>query len=248
MLISAAAPAGAARILSRFPLGAAVNAAVVVVGGLLGLLLGKVLRDQVRDAVVTANGLATLAIGTSMALKTQNAVIMVMAIVAGAITGELLALDDRITALGELVRKRLHRTSGTWTEGLVTATLIYCVGPMTVIGSIQEGMNGNASLIYTKSILDFFMSISLAASLGSGVVFSAIPLFLLQGLLTVFGGALGALLQTYLLNELTAAGGLMVMAIGINLLGLRRIRTANLLPGLVYAVLLAFLFHRFGLI
>ncbi|MCX6063170.1 MAG: DUF554 domain-containing protein [Caldiserica bacterium] len=247
---SVAGPSGAAaRFVLRFPLSATVNAVAVVVGSVLGMMAGKFLKEDTRDAIFIANGLATASIGAGMALKTGNAVIMVMAIVSGVVTGELLRLDDRINAAAERFQTRLHVASGSrWAEGLVTASLIYCIGPMTIIGSIQEGMTGNGTLIYTKSILDLVISISLAAALGSGVAFSAIAVFVVQGSLTLLGSALGFLMQPYILNELTATGGLMVIAISINLLGLKKIKLANLLPGLVFAILYALLFHALKLV
>ncbi|MDO9100592.1 MAG: DUF554 domain-containing protein [Caldisericota bacterium] len=239
----AAAPAGAAAgFVLRFPMSACVNAVAVVVGSILGLAIGKFLKEETRTAIFIANGLATFSIGVGMALKTGNAVIMVMAIVSGVLVGELLRLDDRLNAAAERLQQRLHVSSGSrWAEGLVTATLIYCIGPMTIIGSIQEGMTGNGTLIYTKSILDLVISISLAAALGSGVAFSAIPVLVIQGSLTLLGSALGFLMEPYILNELTATGGLMVVAIGINLLGIKKIKLANFLPGLVFAVLYSLL-------
>ncbi|MFA4932526.1 MAG: DUF554 domain-containing protein [Caldisericia bacterium] len=245
-----AAPAGAATgFMLRFPLSATVNAVAVVVGSMLGMFAGRLLKEDTRNAIFIANGLVTLSIGTGMALKTGNAVIMVMAIVSGVLVGELLRLEDRLNAAAERFQKRLHVASGSrWAEGLVTASLIYCIGPMTIIGSIQEGMTGNGTLIYTKSILDLVISISLAAALGSGVAFSAIPVFVIQGSLTLLGSALGFLMQPYILNELTATGGLMVIAIAINLLGLKKIKLANLLPGLIFAILYALLFHALKLI
>jgi uncharacterized membrane protein YqgA involved in biofilm formation len=245
-----AAPSGAAaHFVLRFPLGATVNAVAIVVGSVIGMLAGKFLKEDTRNAIFIANGLAVASIGMGMALKTGNAVIMVMALVSGVIVGELLRLDDRLNEAADRLQKRLHVASGSqWAEGLVTATLIYCIGPMTIIGSIQEGMTGNGSLIYTKSILDLVISISLAAALGSGVAFSAIPVLIIQGSLTLLGSALGFLMQPYILNELTATGGLMVIAIGINLLGLKKIKLANFLPGLVFAVLYALLFHALKLV
>ncbi len=250
VLTSAAAPAGAAASsILRFPLGATVNAIAVLIGSITGMVAGKFLKEDTRTAIFIANGLAVLSIGTGMSLKTGNAVIMVMAIVSGVIVGELLRLEDRLNAMAERFQTRLHIASGSrWAEGLVTATLIYCIGPMTVIGSIQEGMTGSATLIYTKSILDLVISISLAAALGSGVAFSAVPVLVIQGALTLLGSALGFLMQPYILNELTATGGLMVVAIGINLLGLKKIKLANFLPGLVFAVLYALLFHALKLV
>jgi len=245
-----AAPSGAAAgFVLRFPLSATVNAVAVVIGSMLGMLVGKFLNEDTRTAIFIANGLAVASIGTGMALKTGNAVIMVMAIVSGVVVGELLRLEDRLNSAAERFQKQLHVASGSrWAEGLVTAFLIYCVGPLTIIGSIQEGMTGNGALIYTKSILDLVVSISLAAAFGSGVAFSAIPLFIVQCTLTLLGSAAGFLMQPYILNELTAAGGLMVIAIGINLLGLKKIKLANFLPGLIFAVLYALLFHALKLV
>jgi uncharacterized membrane protein YqgA involved in biofilm formation len=250
VLASAAIPSGAAAsFVLRFPLGATVNAVAVLIGSIIGMVAGKFLGEDTRTAIFIANGLATLSIGLGMALKTGNAVIMVIAIVSGVIVGELLRLEDRLNAAAERFQTRLHVASGSrWAEGLVTATLIYCIGPMTIIGSIQEGMTGNATLIYTKSILDLVISISLAAALGSGVAFSAVAVLVIQGALTLLGSTLGFLMQPYILNELTATGGLMVIAISINLLGLKKIKLANFLPGLVFAVLYALLFHALKLV
>jgi uncharacterized membrane protein YqgA involved in biofilm formation len=250
VLASAAAPSGAAAsFVLRFPLGATVNAVLVLIGSIIGMVAGKLLKEDTRTAIFIANGLATLSIGLGMALKTGNAVIMVMAIVSGVIVGELLRLEDRLNAAAERFQKQLHiASSSRWAEGLVTATLIYCIGPITIIGSIQEGMTGNATLIYTKSILDLVVSISLAAALGSGVAFSAVLVLVIQSALTLLGSALGFLMQPYILNELTATGGLMVIAISINLLGLKKIKLANFLPGLVFAVLYALLFHALKLV
>ncbi len=247
---AAATSVGAAtHVVLRYPLSATVNAIAVVIGSLLGMGVGRFLKEDTRNAIFIANGLATFAIGLGMSLKTGNAVIMVMAIVSGVIVGDLLKLDDWINAAAQRFQTRLHVASGSrWAEGLVTAALIYCIGPMTIIGSIQEGMTGNGTLIYTKSILDLVISISLAAALGSGVAFSAIPLFIIQGSLTLLGSVLGFLMEPYILNELTATGGLMVIAIGINLLGIKKIKLANLLPGLVFAVLYAMLFHALKLV
>ncbi len=248
--LAVAVPAGTATAFTlRFPLGAVVNAIAVLVGSAIGMLAGRFLTDNVREAIFTANGLAVAAIGVGMAIKTGNAVIMVMAVVSGVIVGELLRIDDRMNAAAERFQQRMHIASGSrWAEGLVTATLIYCVGPMTIIGSIQEGMSGSATLIYTKSILDLVISISLAAALGSGVAFSAVPVFILQGILTVLGSMLGFLMESYVLNEITATGGLMVIAIGFNLLGFRKIKLANFLPGLIFAVLYALLFRAFNMV
>jgi uncharacterized membrane protein YqgA involved in biofilm formation len=244
-----ASTTAAAHFVLRYPLSATVNAIAVVIGSLLGMGVGRFLKEDTRNAIFIANGLATFSIGLGMSLKTGNAVIMVMSIVSGVIVGELLKIDDWVNNAAQRFQTRLHVASGSrWAEGLVTAALIYCIGPMTIIGSIQEGLTGNGTLIYTKSILDLVISISLAAALGSGVAFSAIPVFIIQGSLTLLGSVLGFLMQPYILNELTATGGLMVVAIGINLLGIKKIKLANLLPGLVFAVLYALLFHALKLV
>jgi uncharacterized membrane protein YqgA involved in biofilm formation len=236
------------------PLGALVNAAAVLAGGAIGLLLHRALPDGLRRAAFTATGLCTLLIGMQMALKTSNLLAVIFAMILGSVIGEALDLQGRLEQLSETLKARLGRERGAsdgadpgasarskssrFTDGLITAFLIYCVGSMTIVGSLQEGMTGDASLIYAKSLLDGFTSIALASTYGVGVLFSALPLLLIQSLLTWLGAGAGSAVGPGMVAQLTAVGGLLVLALGINILELAKLKVANLLPALLMVVLI----------
>lgn len=225
-------------------LGTLVNVAAVVAGSLLGLILHARLPKPLTEIAFQAIGLFTLFFGFSMALKTQHVLILVFAIVGGSIIGELLGIDAGLNRLGEWLKARLRLGSPRFSEGLVAAFLLFCMGSMTVLGAIEAGTGRSPTLYYVKSLLDGFAAIALASALGIGVFFSAIPLFLYQGGLTLLAQVLGTVLSDAIVAETTAAGGLILVGLGINILEIRRLRVANMLPALGVAALLAWLFVR----
>jgi uncharacterized protein len=229
------------------PKGALVNAATVLVGSTLGLLLHRGLPEPLKRASLLATGLVTLLIGMQMALKVEELVSVVLCMLAGAILGELWQLEQRLERFGEALRARFAKAGGheRFSEGLLTALLIFCVGSMTIVGSLQEGMTGDASVIYAKSVLDGFTSVALASTYGIGVLVSAGPLLLLQGLLTWLGAALGQAVSAFVVAQLSAVGGVILLGLGIRVLELRRIAVANLLPALVLIVPAALLIEHF---
>ena len=224
------------------PIGSLVNAAAIIAGALLGCWLQARFSERIRTVVFQGLGLCTLLIGIQMALKVENILILIFAVLLGEITGELLRLDSLLERLGNRLKKLVGSGNAKFTEGLVTATLIYCIGAMAIVGSLEEGISGDATVLYTKSILDGFASIALAATYGSGVLFSFIPVFLYQGAITIGAGYLQHYFSDVMIAQLTATGGLLILGIGINLLELAEIRLANLLPALLYAVALTALF------
>ena len=226
----------------NLPVGSFINMAAVIGGGALGMLLGARLPDRVRAIVFQGLGLCTLVIGMQMAFKTANPLIMIFSILSGAIIGELLRLEDAFARAGEALKAKLRSGNPRFTDGFVTATLLFCIGSMAILGPFDEGLRGDRTIVLTKSILDCFAAIALASAYGVGVLFSALPLFAYQGGLTMFAGVLQPLLGPAVMNELTATGGLMVIGIGINLLEIKRIPLANMLPALLTAVLLASFF------
>jgi uncharacterized membrane protein YqgA involved in biofilm formation len=231
----------------HLPIGTLVNVAAVLLGGSIGLLLRRGLPDKLKQAVFQGIGLCTLVIGMQMALQTKNLLILVFSILLGGLLGFAVELQGKLEALCDVLKVRIPGSGERFTEGLVSAFLIFCVGAMTIIGCMQEGATGNASLLYTKSTLDCFMGAALASTYGSGVLFSVIPLFILQTSLTLLGGWLGVSVGTDVLANLTATGGTLIIGIGLNLLELTRLRLVNLLPALVIAILLTLLFARFPL-
>ncbi|MDR0881490.1 MAG: DUF554 domain-containing protein [Candidatus Adiutrix sp.] len=220
------------------PVGALVNAGAVVVGGGLGLAAGRIIGQDLRDSVFQVLGLCTVLIGLKMAWVAPEVMVVIISCVLGALTGQALGLAGRLARAGDAVKKMCRSGNEKFTDGLVTTSLIICVGAMGLVGSLEEGLGGSPSILYAKSILDFFAVAMLASVYGSGAVFSAGPLLIYQGGLTLAAGLLQPYLTKNIENSLVATGGLLVMAIGCNLLGLKRITVENLLPALVYAVVI----------
>jgi len=223
--------------------GTLVNVAAVLAGSCVGLTVGARLPDRTKTIITAALGLTTLLIGMRMALKSENVLIVIASMVAGGIVGELLDLEGKLDAFGEYLKAKAGSTQAGFVPGFLTASLVYCVGPMTVVGSIQEGISGNADVIYAKALLDGAASVAFASSLGLGVAFAALTVLIVQGTLTLLGSQLTFLLDARVLNELIGTGGVMILGIGLLLLDVRRLRVANFLPALVFAVLLALFFR-----
>lgn len=224
-----------------FPLGTVVNVAAIIAGGMVGLLMGARMPERVRSIVFTGLSLCVLVIGMQMALGTKNPLIMVFSVVLGCITGELLRLEDGLAKLGDWLKAKFSSNDARFTEGFVTASVIFCIGSMAILGSFDEGLRGDHTILFTKAILDGFASIAFAAALGLGVVFSAIPVFIYQGSLTELATVLQPWLTDAMMAELTATGGVLIIGIAINIMELRRIPLTNFLPALVYAPLLVLL-------
>ena len=224
--------------------GTLINAAAVITAGVLGTLLGDRLPERVRQTVMAGIGLTTLLIGAQMALKTGHLLIVLGSIVVGAVVGELLNIDLGLERLGRFLESRLGRLklpgfgeSGAFTRGFVTASLVFCVGPMAIVGSIQDGLTGDYQTLAVKSMLDGFAALAFSSSLGLGVPFSALSVLLYQGALSLGAGSLKSLLTDPMINEMTATGGILILGIGLQLLEIRRIRVANILPAVALAPL-----------
>ncbi|MFQ5914980.1 MAG: DUF554 domain-containing protein [Nitrospinota bacterium] len=222
--------------------GTLVNAAAVLVGSGLGLALGSRLPERMREVVLQGLGLASLAIGFHLTLKTDRLVVVIGSLLLGGLCGEALQIERALERGGAWVRDRVGSRSKTFVHGFITASLVYCVGAMTVVGALEEGISGDPSILYAKSALDGFASIAFAASLGVGVAFAAGTVLVVQGALTLLGTQLKFLLEPPVLNVLSATGGLLIVGIGFYLLGIKRLRVANLLPALIFAPALATFF------
>ena len=225
-------------------LGTLINTGTVLVGGVVGLVFGDRIPDRIRTIVVQVIGLVTLGIGLGDVLKTHNIVFPLVGMVIGGVIGELLAIEQRLEKFAELIRRRFARNQepGKFINGFVTATLLFCVGPLTILGAMQDATGETPQLFIIKGTLDGFMNVIFGAIYGVGAIFSALSIFVVQGSLTIGGTALDSLLNDRMRTELFAAGGLAVMAISLNLLEIKKIRLASLLPGLVVTPLLVWLF------
>lgn len=226
-------------------IGTLVNVAAIVAGGSIGIVFKKQLPQKAIEVVFQGIGLVTFGIGISMFLKSEWLIVVVMAILAGAITGGVLQLDERMERLSARLKNRFKNTGEHFSEGLITAFLLYCMGAMTILGAIDEGLGNGSELLFTKSILDGFASIALASALGVGVIFSVVPLFIYQGGITLLALYLGSFFDMAIINELSATGGILLCGLGLNILKLRKIKVMDMLPALLYALIFAYIYSHF---
>ncbi len=235
--------------------GTILNAFTVLAGSSAGLLIGNRLPERIRESVITGLGLVTMYVGISNAGETENVIVPLLSLVLGVIAGELLRLDVRLERFAGWLQSRMGRRTGPepapeeagpdsrqrFIEGFVTASLVFCVGPLAFVGSIQDGM-GLASgfdQLAIKSTLDFFSSMAFAASLGIGVLFSVFTVLGVQGGLAILGALAGEFMTDPMINEMTAVGGLILIGLSLVLLDVKKPRMANFLPGLLFAPILA---------
>jgi uncharacterized membrane protein YqgA involved in biofilm formation len=225
-------------------LGTLINTATVLVGGSVGIAMGNKIPERVRIIVVQVIGMLTIGLGLSDLLKTHNMVFPLLGMVFGAVIGEVMRIEDRLEGFGEVIRRRFaqRQDPGPFISGFVTASLLFCIGPLTILGAIQDASGATPQLYIIKGTLDGFMSVIFGAIHGVGVLFSAVSVFIVQGTLTLFGTNLDSLLNDRMRIELFATGGLAVMAIGLNLLEIKKIRLGSLLPGLIITPILVKLF------
>lgn len=226
--------------------GTIINVLAVVVGSLLGLLFHARLPQRFVGIIFQGIGLFTLALGMKMALGANSWLIVVLSLIAGGLTGELLRLEARFDGLATRLGAKLKIGNARFNEGLLTAFLLYCMGSMTVLGAIEEGMGGQPELYYLKSVMDGISSIALASGMGIGVLFSAVPLFIYQGGLTLFAFWFGSFFPEQLITEISAVGGVLLLGLGLNILKVASIKMLNLLPALVFVALFAWVSWFFG--
>jgi hypothetical protein len=226
--------------------GTLINGAAVVLGGLVGLALGGRLPGTLVESIMHGVSLSVLLVGLEMGLRTKNAVIVLLSVVVGGIIGEWARIEERFNRLSRRVEERYTRSGdGKFARGFVTASLLYCVGPMAITGAFQNGLLGESSILVTKSFLDGISAVALAAGLGYGVIFSAIPVLLYQGALSFGAIWLKPLLSTAVVTEMTATGGVLIVAISLSMLEIKKLRVANFLPALAVVIPLVYLWQRF---
>jgi len=220
--------------------GTLLNAATVLVGGLLGTLLGDRLPERIRERVVFGVGLFILAMGMKFAIDSSNLLYLLGSILLGGIIGAAAGIDRRLTAFGDALQRRFAREgrASTVSEAFVTASIVFCVGPLTFLGAIQNGLSGDASLLVIKSVLDGFTAIALAATLGWGVLLTIAVILVYQGGLALGASALASALSELQLREMNAVGGLLILGVGLKLLAIRDVKVADFLPAILVAPLL----------
>lgn len=221
-----------------------INSIAIIVGTLIGLLLRRGIKEKYQTAVFSASGITSLVIGIQMALKTSHLLAFAFALILGGLAGTWMDIDGHVLAFGERLKNRFAKNSegGSFAQGFLTASVLYCSGALAIIGSFKAGTEGDYSLILTKSVLDGFMSIIFAGAMGPGVGFSALSILVYQGGLTLASSWIKPFVTDTMLTELTGIGGALVIMIALGLLDLRKIKTANFLPALVAIVLLVLVF------
>ena len=229
--------------------GVFVNVATVLLGSFIGLVFKKGISKKYTDAVMTGIGLCTILIGVQGMLKGENVLVSIVSMVLGAIFGTAVDIDKRLNSAGDFLSAKLKKGESdkvSLAEGFVTASLLFCVGAMTIVGSLNSGLEGDHSMIFTKSLLDFFSSMMLSASLGIGVPFAALFVLIFQGSIVLLAGLLEPILSTGAIAEITCVGSLMILALGLNLTGIAKFKVANYLPALLFAPLVCYFFEFLG--
>lgn len=220
--------------------GTLLNIAAIVAGSILGLLFGARIPERLKETIIAGMGIFIAAMGIQMFLKTENSLTVLGALLIGTLLGEWWRIEDGLHKLGEFLEQKFSREeddgSNKFVRGFLTASLLFCIGPIAVLGSIQDGLTGDYSLLAVKSVLDGFASIAFASTLGIGVAFSSLILLVYQGAISLLAAQLDAIVTASMMNELTATGGILLVAIGIsNLLQIKKIRAGNMLPALLVA-------------
>ena len=222
-------------------IGTIVNTATVILGSLIGLSLGNILPERLRDTVMKGLGMCTMFIGITGMLGGKNALITIISIAVGATAGELSDLDGRLNRFAARLEKKFQKSGGktSLAEGFVTASLVFCVGTMTIVGALNDGLSGNHEMLFTKAVLDFVSSIIFASSLGIGVLLAAGAVFVIQGSIACLAGLIAPLLQQgNTIEEMTVVGSVVILGLGLNLIGVTMLKVMNYIPAIFLPILL----------
>jgi uncharacterized protein len=232
--------------LQKWPIGTLINMITVSIGSLMGVALQQLFPQDIQSIVFQAVGLGTILIGIKMALRLPDGymLIFIFSLITGGIVGQLIGLDAVFNTLSDDLKMLINNTDRTFSEGLITAFLLFCIGSMTIVGALEEGLNGKRELLLVKSTLDGFTSVALASTYGIGVLFSIIPMFVFQGGITMLAGNLKKIMHQKVVDSISAVGGILILGISVNLLKLGKINLENLLPALIIVVLLVWIFKK----
>jgi uncharacterized protein len=229
--------------------GTLINAGAIIAGSLIGMLIRSRLPHKVITIVFQGIGLFTMALGVSMWLKSDHFLLAILSIVAGGIIGQWIDIDKLLTQFSDFMHQKSSKSKvlevpggNRFTEGIITATMLYCVGSMSILGPIEDGLGHVPTILYTKSLMDGISSIALASSFGSSIAFSAIPLLIYQGSITLFASFFAKYMDQKIIADLTSVGGVLLLGLGFNILDIKKIKVTNLLPALVVIVILSYFF------
>ncbi len=224
------------------PVGTLVNALAIVCGSVLGLLLRGRFPERIRTVSFQGVGLCVLVIGMQMAFAMKNPLIVIVSVLLGGILGEIFHLEELFEKLALRLKGMIRSSNPLFTDGFISSSLIFCIGAMAIVGSFDEGIRGDHAILFTKAVLDGFTSVVLATTYGVGVLFSAVPVLIYQGALTLFAASFQSVFSPEIIAQLTATGGVLILGIGVNILEIKQIRISSMLPALVIVVPLTMLF------
>ena len=218
-------------------IGTIANAFAIIAGGILGLLFKNAIPEKISEALLKATGLAVIAIGINLMLAGENFTLLIISMVIGTIIGEAIDIEKNLDKFGAFIESKMKNKESNVALGFVTCTLVYCVGSMAIVGSIQSGLTGNHEILFSKAVLDGITAVTFAATMGAGVVLSGISVLVYQGAITMLASLMQSLLGTVVVNEMTAIGGVIIMGIGLNFLIANRMRVGNLLPSIFIPII-----------
>jgi len=225
-------------------LGTIVNTIAIIIGALAGIFLRRGIAERYKDTIMQGLGLAVGLIGRNMGIKINNELVVVLSLVVGGIIGEVLEIDSFLTGIGERLKKLVDTGEGDFVKAFVSTSLIYCVGAMAIMGALQSGLTGEHKILFAKATIDGISSVIFASTMGIGVLFSALAVFIYQGALTLLAGGVKLFLTDPVIREMTATGGLLIIGISSNILGIKQFKVANLLPAIFVAIVFASLAAR----
>ena len=219
-------------------LGSIANAAAIIIGGVAGSIFKRGLSERFSSLIISALGLFTLAIGIMFAIESKSIMVVVFSLVLGAIIGEWIDIDKRMNNLGDYIQDKLKSKEGNFSQGFVTATLLFCVGSLAIMGSLQSGLMNDHKILFTKAIVDGITSVVFASTLGLGVVLSFLPVLIYQGAITLLASVVAPYLSGAVITEMTATGGILLIGVGINILEIKKIKVSNMLPAIFLPIIL----------
>ncbi len=230
-------------IFRNIPAGGTVfNSITVLIGSLIGLAVGKFIPEKMQGTIFNCLGLFTLYVGINMALGTKHSIAVLLSLVLGTITGEIMGIEKKLNSLGDILKAKLNAKDSGFTQGFVNASLLFCIGSMAIIGAFEDGIRHNPEILMTKGIMDGIVSVLFAGSFGIGALFSIVPMFIYQGSLTLLASWAEPFITADMYSNISGVGGLMIMVIGLNMLKLTKINLGDMLPGLLYVVFITMLF------
>ena len=218
-------------------LGSLVNAASIVIGSLVGVLINKGIKEEYKKLIMDGVALTVIIMGIMGAIESQNFILVIISMVLGSIIGQAIGIEEKLDKLGNRLEERFGKGNSNFSKGFVTASLVYCIGAMAIIGALESGLTGNHSTLFAKAVLDWITAITFASTLGIGVAFSAVPVLLYEGFISLLASSLSSLFSTEAITEMSAVGGILIMAIGLNILGIRKINVGNMLPAVFIPLL-----------